>query len=68
MTGTRPIRKEACTLIKSFANPKKMLPKAPFPLKRKGPNDDDDDRNLKEQTKWIRQTKLACSRSYANFV
>ena len=25
MTGTRPIRKEACTLIKSFANPKKML-------------------------------------------
>ena len=25
MTGARPIRKEACTLIKSFANPKKML-------------------------------------------
>ena len=25
MTGTRPIRKEACTLIRSFANPKKML-------------------------------------------
>ena len=25
MTGTRPIRKEACILIKSFANPKKML-------------------------------------------
>ena len=25
MTGTRPVRKEACTLIKSFANPKKML-------------------------------------------
>ena len=25
MTGTRPIRKEACTLINSFANPKKML-------------------------------------------
>ena len=25
MTGACPIRKEACTLIKPFANPKKML-------------------------------------------
>ena len=26
MTSAHPIRKEACTLIKSFANPKIMLP------------------------------------------
>ena len=41
MTGARPIRKEACTLIKSFANPKKML-KALFPSEGKGHDDDDD--------------------------
>ena len=51
MTGARPIRKEACTLIKSFANPKKETAECQDNVQR-GKNGRNNPSSLHSNSSW----------------